>query len=92
MKPLILESEVAQDLAVGCDTNGYVYIANNFVGEWRWGVNYELVIKDSAGNYWATVYQEQTGDNYHNSLEDNSAHFYPVVPEEKVITTYKRVK
>lgn len=92
MSNLVLESSKVLDLTEGVPVNGYEFVESEFAGEWRWGVRYELIIKDDSGNFWGTTYEIQSGDNYHNSLEDGPVHFYPLnaVEVEEVNTYYFR--
>lgn len=62
---------------------------NHFVGEWRWGNTYELVIKDLVGNYWRTYYRESSGDGDWRTFDDgHPITFTRVVPQETVVVKY----
>lgn len=93
-----LEAELAASLYHGEEDDCYELVAIEYQGEWRWGVNYWVVIKDLATNkFFATICQEQTGDHYWNTFEGDGAfssvspiEFTEVVPKE--VTTIKYVK
>jgi hypothetical protein len=91
---LILESQRAIDIINGeiTDDSEYVLVNSEYAGEWRWGVSYEVVIKDSEGKLWGTTYNQQSGDHYYNSLEDGPVHFYPVEAIEKTVIEYRRIR
>lgn len=73
------------------ELNAFEVVLNDYAGTWRWGVTNELVLKDIAGNYWRTYWQEQTGDNYWNTFEDGGEiDFERVEPVEKVVIRYVR--
>lgn len=92
MNKLILDSERAIAICDGELDSEYTFVYSEFAGEWRWGVCYWVIIKDSSDNLWGVDYRVQIGDNYYNSLEDGgSAHFYPVEAVEVTTTEYKRV-
>lgn len=91
-KIIKLEPELVYHLYVGEDDDCYKVIDCIFAGEWRWGVNYELVIQDNVtGKYFSAICQEQIGDHYYNSFDPEFASspitFHEVVP--KAITTYR---
>jgi hypothetical protein len=89
---LVLDPERAIELINGEEDYDYEFIDSEYAGEWRWGVSYEVIIKDKeTGKLWGTVYREQVGDNYYNSLEDE-AWFYPYEAYEKTVTEYRRIK
>jgi len=80
-------------LMAGGGVDGYSYVTLNIIDEWRWGNVYELIISDSEGKFWATTYQEQSGDNYYNSLEDYSeVEFYQVEAVEVKTVEYRKIK
>lgn len=90
---LVLESERAIALCAGEPDDEYEYVDSEFAGEWRWGVSYQVVIKDKQGKFWGVTYREQIGDHYYNSLEDGgTVHFYPVEAVEVTSYEYKRIK
>jgi len=92
---LILESEKVLAIIDGHpDVTEFTLIDSEFYGEWRWGTSYQIVIKDNTTQQlWATVYNQQVGDNYYNSLEDgDTVHFYPVEEYNIVATHYRRVE
>lgn len=67
----------------------FEFVKNEFFEEWRWGNVNELIIKDLVGNYWRTLWREQSGDNYWNTFEDGGTiEFERVVPKEKVVIDY----
>jgi hypothetical protein len=63
------------------------FVDSSYAGQWRWGVRYRIVFKDSADNYWQHTYQEQIGDHFYLSFQDadtvTAKRVYP-----KQITTY----
>ena len=91
---LILESARVIELIEGGSDDEYEFIDSEFAGECRWGLAYEIVIREkSSGKLWGSTYQVQVGDNYHNSLEDSSnTHLYAVEAFEKTVTEYRRIK
>lgn len=92
MQKLVLSSNDAKAAVYG-DHSTIESILLEVGDEWRWGVWYRAVVKDSEGNLWGTDFQVQTGDNYYNSLEENSeVEFYPVVAKEVTVVTYEEVK
>jgi hypothetical protein len=58
----------------------YGFVTVDFYDTWRWGNLYLLVIKDKFdGRLWGTLVEEQSGDNYHLSLDENDEiRFKPV--------------
>lgn len=91
-KQLILDSPTVIKLTEGYNVEGYRFVTSNFAGEWRWGVNYEIIIQDAQGDLWGTIQQIQVGDQYYNSLEDGNVYFYPVESEVVPTVEYRRVK
>lgn len=90
MANLVLPAKEAM-VVVSEGSDSYELIHSDMVGEWRWGVIYEAVIKDSEGNLWGTTYQVQTGDNYYHEFEDlDQVEFYPVKAITKTIVTYEK--
>lgn len=79
------------------DADGYETVKDELGDQWRWGYWHTLIIKDSEGNFWAHDYQEQTGDNYWNSISgdgfndnyDRQIQFYRVIPTEVVTIVYR---
>lgn len=72
------------------ESKGYEVVLHKTCGEWRWGVEVELIIKDSEGRYWRTEYREQIGDNYYVSLQDTlQTEFEEVEPYAVSVTKYR---
>lgn len=97
MKTLKVEKDIISELIIeeNDEDEEYVRIAVEYLGDWRWGTQNRLVIQDKAKNFWAIEYQEQSGDNYWISLDDEvdengKVELYEVVPQETVITVYRR--
>lgn len=92
-----LEPELVYDLYTDeIEDDCYRFVTVNYYGQWRWGVNYELVIQDKVtGKYFAAICQEQTGDHYYNSFDpehvSSPIEFYEVEPYEITLTKYKKV-
>ena len=89
-----LEPELAFSLYTNMPDDCYETAAVEHYGEWRWGINYRLIIKDLAtGKFFAAICQEQIGDHYYNSFEEASSpiEFTEVVPEEIITIKYKDV-
>lgn len=93
MQNLVLSGQDAISASCG-DLEGFKLVNNDIIDEWRWGNVYEITIKrEGEDRLWGTTYREQSGDNYHNSLEDeDEVEFYPVVAEEVMTVVYKRLK
>ncbi len=92
MPTLKLNAKDAKYATFG-DLEGYELVVSDIIEEWRWGVLYTTVIKDSSGNFWEVTYRVQTGDNYYHEFDDmDEVEFTQVEPEEVVITRYKPVK
>lgn len=75
MNTLTIPSEDAQRLYLEEDEsnvfNGLRFVAKIFSGEWRWGSTYQLVIEDLVSEtFYETYVNEQSGDNWYLSLED----------------------
>lgn len=95
MGKLIIPSEDAQQLYHEQDEiNGVRFVDKIYYGEWRWGIQYELIIQDVlTEKLYSTVVQEQSGDHWYLSLEDEDhITFYEVERIEKITYAYKRVK
>lgn len=93
MTKLTLDSERAIRLVNGEPDPEYTYVDSEYDGQWRWGVSYEVIIKDQEGKFWGVVYQEQIGDHYYTSLEDGkTVTFYPYEAFEVTKTEYRKVK
>jgi hypothetical protein len=90
---LVLESDRANNLVNGVLDDEYEFVDSEYAGLWRWGVMYEVIIKDKlTGKLWGVTYQEQIGDHYYNSLDDGNVHFYPVEGFERTVTEYRRMR
>lgn len=95
VEKLVLNSQQLADIIdEHPDNTSYTLISDEGVGEWRWGIVREVIIKDNATNkLWGATYRVQIGDNYYNSLEDGgTVHLYPVEAVEVTIIEYKRIK
>ena len=89
MSKLKIPSEDAQRLWAGEDLSSLRYVTKEFIDEWRWGVNYQLVIQDRlTDKYYSTIVQEQTGDRWYLSLEDYDETTFDEVVRVPV-TTYE---
>jgi hypothetical protein len=87
-----LEPELAYSLYCGEPDDCYELVKAQYYGQWRWGVNYRVIIKDLAtGKFFAAICQEQIGDNFYNSFDEESSpiEFVEVVPVEVTTTKYK---
>lgn len=72
--------------------DGFQVVSKEIIDEYRWGVIYEIILQDGAGNFWIFDYQEQVGDHYHNSLEDyEKVGLNQVKRVEKVTYSYVRI-
>jgi hypothetical protein len=92
---LALSSSLVKDIIdrhPDAENSGYRVVLNEIAGEWRWGIELELVIADDVEDtFWQTFYRVQTGDAYYSSLDDTEiVNFVQVYPEEIVTVTYKR--
>lgn len=88
---LELDAEEARDLAYEVyDGDLYKVVrTGHFVGEWRWGNTYELVIEDIVGNFWRAYYQESSGNGEWRTFDDGlPITFTRVVPVERVEVDY----
>jgi hypothetical protein len=95
VKSIKLESELAYELYCGEEDDCYKVVSQTYESDWRWGTNTEMVVQDLAtGKFYAAICQEQQGDHYYNSFEEDSGpiEFYEVVPEEITVTKYVKVK
>jgi hypothetical protein len=93
MATITIDPKESIKLSAWHNTDSYQTVSCEVIDEWRWGNVYELVVKDSEGKFWATVYKEQSGDNYYNFMEDeDEVEFYQVEPVEVVKVTYRRIK
>jgi hypothetical protein len=53
------------------DDWSYEYVANEYDGDWRWGVLRQLVIRDRYdGTLWGTIVKEAIGDDGECSLNE----------------------
>lgn len=92
-----LEPELVYGLYIGeIEDDCYERITSRYAGQWRWGVNYELIIKDLAtGKFFAAICQEQIGDHYYNSFDpevtSSPITFEEVVPVEVTTVKYEKV-
>ncbi len=88
-----VDSATALKLSAGETVGNYVHVSDELTDEWRWGTVSTLVVNDkSDGTYWSTSYQEQVGDNYHNSLEDEEdIDFVQVQPVQIIKVEYEAV-
>jgi hypothetical protein len=86
-KELTITSQQAQELAAASHTGLYTFIHVEFLGEWRWGNEYQVVFMDSDNNYWAFEYKESVGDNYWSSIDESqvkSVNCYAVQPTQTI--------
>lgn len=74
--------------------NGARFVAKIYSGEWRWGSTYQLVIQDMlTERYFETFVNEQSGDHWYLSLENEDViDFDQVVPVEVVTTKYVKAE
>lgn len=88
-----IDSITAIRLSSGETVGNYQPVSDEIVDEWRWGTVSTLVVNDkSDGTYWSASYQEQVGDNYHNSFEDeDTVDFAQVKPVQVVKVEYEAV-
>ncbi len=90
---LCIDVESAQELAASCDSEDYTFVDIEFLGEWRWGNEYQVVFKGAEDNFWAFDYKESVGDNYWSSIDSSEANFVDCYKVERTpITTYKYTK
>jgi hypothetical protein len=92
---LALSSSLVKDIIdrhPDVENSGYRVVLNEIAGEWRWGIELELVIADDVEDtFWQTFYRVQIGDAYYSSLDDTEIiNFVQVYPEEIVTVKYKR--
>lgn len=75
------------------ERNGsFQYIACEYLGEWRWGAQYLLVIQDRADKkLWGTVVNAQIQDEYRLSFDDETSITLRPVEEVQDIT-YRLIK
>lgn len=73
--------------------NDLRFVDKRYYGEWRWGIQYELIVEDvRTRRYYATVVNEQSGDHWYLSLEnDDETEFYEVERIEVKTYEYKRI-
>jgi hypothetical protein len=75
------------------DDSEFTVVANRMYSQWRWGVEWQLVVKDSDDRYWETIYREQTNPEYYISLTDAElVRFDEVEPYEEVIVKFRAKK
>lgn len=80
------------DLAHGDqpDAQPWMIVENEITGEWRWGVERRIILQHGT-SFWGHTYKVQIGDNYYNSIEDESEEvtLREVVDEVKCETVYR---
>lgn len=70
----------------------FQYVACEYLGEWRWGAQYLLVIQDRADKkLWGTVVNAQIQDEYRLSFDDETSITLRPVEEVQDIT-YRLIK
>jgi hypothetical protein len=71
---LTIPSEDAQELyheESDGPVNGVRFVAKEYYGEWRWGIQYQLVVQDVlTEKFYQVIVNEQCGDVWYLSLED----------------------
>lgn len=73
----------------------YEVIETIITGEWRHGAEKTTIIKSKiSGKFYQSNYREQTDgmEGFSNVNWTDKHNFFEVVPEEKTITVYRRVK
>lgn len=86
---LELSSEEAKGIAFLGESDLFEVVLNEVTGDWRWGTEHDLVIKDLVGNYWRTFYRRSSGDgDWHTFADGLPIVFTRVVPREKVEIEY----
>lgn len=73
------------------ETDNYELIDQVYIGQWRWGNDYQIVIKDKATErLYAAGVKEQTGDHYYISWEDlGQVVFTEVIRVERIDYSYR---
>ncbi len=87
-----ISSELAMKLITADKNAPYKWVSTDVIDEWRWGNVYETVVQDKQDDtFWGFTYQEQSGDHYHNSLEDDDeTEMYQLVATEVVKVVFAR--
>jgi hypothetical protein len=72
------------------EQNGVIFVAKEFMGEWRWGVTYQLVVQDKlTEKYYEKIVQEQSGDHWYLSLEEEAEETEFDLVERVAVVTYE---
>jgi hypothetical protein len=87
---LTIPAEVAEELATAANCREFTFVHIEFLGEWRWGNEYQVVFMNSEG-YWAFDYKESVGDQYWSSISSTAGVVCYSV-ERIEVTTYKYEK
>ncbi len=86
MPKISVESSRALKLACGDKDDLYEHVQQEIIDEWRWGNVYELIVRNKKdGTLWGFTYQEQSGDRYHNSLENEPMTEFYQLEARKVV-------
>ncbi len=88
-----LTSEEALQIWGEEESDNYIQVDIIFAGDWRWGNNYNIVIKDkTTEKFYQAILKEQSGNNYHVSWEDGPVTFTEVERVEVKSFAWKEVK
>lgn len=71
---MLVETEELFELIGGDDTENLTHVETVYLGNWRWGSIFQLVVKDKEGKLWGIDFREGTGDEYYNSLQTHLEH------------------
>ncbi len=89
---VILDAQEAIDLFESEENEQYKLYDQAFIGEWRWGFEYQIVIQDKVTErIYAADVKIQSGDNYYLSWQDmGQVVFIEVIRIERIDYSYRR--
>lgn len=85
--------ETVRNLVDGFTIGGFIVVARDMDGEWRWGTEHYIVFKDfSDYTLWRLDYREPSGDAEYDWEDYYSGECYEVNPQEVVTVKYVATK
>ncbi len=93
IKTVKIKADDARDLLEGISSAGFEYVTDVQTGESRWHELRQLIVRDEAGQLFASDYEDgltenQEGDHW---WYREFAEFYPVRQREVVVVEYERI-
>jgi hypothetical protein len=89
IREVTLSKDAAEELHCCEEFEGWRLKASEFLGEWRWGNEWRLIIANEDNECYATVYRDSAGDGEWHSWQDvEEVTFTRVYPREVMTIEY----